>query len=170
MTHWKKLTNPDYIGAYAIEDGKDLVLTIAYVRQESVIGSDGKKEECIVCHFSEKDAKPMILNVTNCKTISKLYGTPLIEQWAGKKVQIGIEKVKAFGDIVEALRIRSRRPIEAVDTVYHCADCKKEITDFERFSATQIAAITQKKYGCTLCSECSQKRKKDAEESCNESE
>lgn len=86
MTHWKKLTNPDYIGAYAIEDGKDLVLTIAYVRQESVIGSDGKKEECIVCHFSEKDAKPMILNVTNCKTISKLYGTPLIEQWAGKKV------------------------------------------------------------------------------------
>ena len=108
MTHWKKLTNPDYIGAYAIEDGKDLVLTIAYVRQESVIGSDGKKEECIVCHFSEKDAKPMILNVTNCKTISKLYGTPLIEQWAGKKVQIGIEKVKAFGDIVEALRIRSR--------------------------------------------------------------
>ena len=46
MTHWKKLTNPDYLGAYSIEDGKDLILTIAYVRQEKVIGTDGKKEDC----------------------------------------------------------------------------------------------------------------------------
>ena len=45
MTHWKKLTNPDYLGAYSIEDGKDLILTIAYVRQEKVIGTDGKKED-----------------------------------------------------------------------------------------------------------------------------
>lgn len=159
MTHWKKLTNPDYLGAYSIEDGKDLILTIAYVRQEKVIGTDGKKEDCIVCHFSDKGAKPMILNVTNCKTISKLYGTPLIEEWAGKRIQIGIEKVKAFGDVVEALRVRAKRPPEPKGTVYECADCGKTITDFDKFSAVQIAAITQKRYGVTLCSECSTKRK-----------
>ena len=24
-THWKRLTNPDYLGAYALEDGKDMI-------------------------------------------------------------------------------------------------------------------------------------------------
>lgn len=163
MTHWKKLTNPDYLGAYSIEDGNDLALTIAYVRQEKVIGSDGKKEECIVCHFSEKEAKPMILNVTNCKTITKLYGTPLIEQWAGKRILIGIEKVKAFGDVVDALRVRAKRPPEAANTTYTCADCGNIIADMDKFAAHQIAGITQKRYGVTLCSECSAKRKKATE-------
>lgn len=110
LTHWKKLSNPNYLGAYSIEDNKDLILTISVVRQEEVIGPDGKKEECIVCYFSDSE-KPMILNSTNAKMIQKLLGTPYIEQWAGHKVQIGVEKVKAFGDVVEALRIRKFLPI-----------------------------------------------------------
>lgn len=24
LTHWKKLTNPDYLGAYALQPGEDL--------------------------------------------------------------------------------------------------------------------------------------------------
>ena len=30
-THWKKLTNPDYLGAYALEDGEDMIVTIKNV-------------------------------------------------------------------------------------------------------------------------------------------
>lgn len=108
-THWKKLTNPNYLGAYSIENGQDLILTIKYVQEEKVIGPDGKKDDCVVCHFSE-NVKPMILNATNMKTITKLYKTPYIEEWTGKKIQIGIEKVKAFGDVVEALRVRNIIP------------------------------------------------------------
>ena len=33
LTHWKKLSNPNYLGAYSIEDNKDLILTISKVRQ-----------------------------------------------------------------------------------------------------------------------------------------
>ena len=44
MTHWKKLTNPDYLGAYSLEDGKDIVLTIERVQVETVTGPEGKKE------------------------------------------------------------------------------------------------------------------------------
>lgn len=33
-THWKKLTNPNYLGAYSIDDGKDIVLTIKNVANE----------------------------------------------------------------------------------------------------------------------------------------
>ena len=45
QTHWKKLQNPDYLGAYSLEPGKDMVLTVASVRQEKVTGADGKKED-----------------------------------------------------------------------------------------------------------------------------
>ena len=47
-THWKKLTNPDYLGSYALEDGKDMIVTIKEVKQELITGQKGTKEECVV--------------------------------------------------------------------------------------------------------------------------
>ena len=153
LTHWKKLSNPNYLGAYSIEDNKDLILTISAVRQEEVTGPDGKKEECIVCYFSDSE-KPMILNSTNAKMIQKLLGTPYIEQWAGHKVQIGVEKVKAFGDVVEALRIRKFLP----KTVsIKCESCKQDIVAANGMSAEQVASYTASKYGKKLCADCAKK-------------
>jgi hypothetical protein len=103
-THWKKLTNPNYLGSYSLEPGQDLTVEIIRVQKELVTGAGGEKEECIVATL--KGQKPMILNKTNCKTIEKIYGTPYIEEWSGKKVTLYAEKVKAFGEVVEALRIR----------------------------------------------------------------
>ena len=45
LTHWKKLDNPDYIGAYAFQPGEEKTLTIKNVRREVVVGAEGKKEE-----------------------------------------------------------------------------------------------------------------------------
>jgi len=103
-THWKQLVNPDYLGAYSLQPGEIKTLTIERVTREKVIGPGGKKQECTVIHFAEKE-KPMILNRLNSKVISKLYGTPYIEDWPGKKVKIKAELVEAFGETVEALRI-----------------------------------------------------------------
>lgn len=150
LTHWKKLSNPDYLGAYSIEDGKDLILTIKNVRQEEVTGTDGKKEECIVCYFADAD-KPMILNATNAKQIQKLLNTPYIEQWAGHKVQIGVEKVKAFGDVVEALRVRKFLP-KLIEI--KCKKCGNGITAANNMSAEQLAAYTLKKYKQEMCAAC----------------
>ena len=44
-THWKTLINIDYIGAYSLEDGKDMNITIESVGKEMVKGTGGKKEE-----------------------------------------------------------------------------------------------------------------------------
>lgn len=109
QTHWKQLTNPDYLGAYSLLPGQELTVEIVRVERKQVTGADGKKEECTVAYL--KDSKPMILNATNCKTLSKIYGTPYIEEWAGKSVIIHSEKVKAFGDVVDALRIKPTKPI-----------------------------------------------------------
>ena len=162
-THWKKLINPDYLGAYSLDPGTDMILTIRQVRKEMITGADGKKEECIVCYW-EEDQKPMILNVTNCKTISKLLQTPYIERWAGHRVQIGAEMVSAFGEKVEALRIRKRLPEEVKIA---CEECGQFIQPAFNMTAGQLAAYTKKKYGKTLCAECA-KAKKEAETDASE--
>ena len=108
-THWKKLRNPDYIGAYAIDPGTEPVYTIKLVRNEMVVGADGKKEECTVMHFHE-NVKPMILNSENSKTLEKMFATPYIEEWAGRRVRLFVKRIKAFGEMVDALRIRPKEP------------------------------------------------------------
>ena len=56
------------------------------------------------------EGKPMICNTTNAKAITKAHGTPYIEEWAGKSITIYVAKVKAFGDTVDALRVRPVAP------------------------------------------------------------
>lgn len=151
MTHWKKLTNPDYLGSYSLEDGQDIILTIREVKQETVTGPEGKQELCLVCHWQE-NAKPMILNVTNSKMIEKLLKTPYIEEWSGKRIQIGAEKVRAFGEIVDALRVRAFLPVDMEE--YRCERCGKTITGAHGMNARDLAAYTRKKYGVAMCSSC----------------
>lgn len=108
-THWKLLINPDFIGAYALEEGQDLTVTIDWVQQETVTGTGGKKEECTVARLVGQ--KSMILNVTNSKMIAKLYG-PYIEDWAGKPITLYASTTKLAGETVECLRIRPKVTIK----------------------------------------------------------
>lgn len=104
--HWKKLTNPHYVGAWDFQPGQEIRLTIREIKNEMVTGEGGKKEECMVCYF-EKAKKPMILNKTNAKIITKLHNSPYIEDWVGKEVVLYVAKVKAFGERVDAIRIKN---------------------------------------------------------------
>lgn len=103
-THWKKLMNPDYIGAYWLTPGEDATVVIDYVLREVITGTGGKKEECTVAHL-KNGVKPFILNSTNSKTIAKLYG-PFIEDWAGCPITLFASTTRLAGDTVECLRIR----------------------------------------------------------------
>lgn len=104
-THWKKLDNPDYFGAWSIPHDKDLVLTIDYLNVEKVKGEKGREEQCKVCHFKEK-VKPMILNSTNSRQITALHGSPYIEDWSGKQIQVFQDVTDMKGTEVECVRIR----------------------------------------------------------------
>jgi hypothetical protein len=106
VTHWKKLTNPNYIGAYDLQPNQEVKITIKSVGQEMVKGADGKEEQCVVARL-EGTVKPFILNKTNMKIITKVLETPYIEQWAGKSIIIYSAKVKAFGEMVDALRVKA---------------------------------------------------------------
>lgn len=144
-THWKKTFNPDYIGAYVLEPGEEKTVTITKVVNEMVVGQNGKKEECTVAYL--KNDKPFILNRTNCKTITKLYDTPYIEEWAGKSVIIYADKVKAFGEQVEALRIRMRKP-EMVKKDYTSAINKlKQCTNLEQLKSVYTSLTKDEQAG-----------------------
>lgn len=126
LTHWKKTVNPDYIGSYALDSDKDMILTIKSAGVEMVTGNAGKKEEKLVIHFHE-NVKPMICNRTNAKVITKLHKTPYIEQWAGKKIQLYSSRITAFGEEVDALRVRDYvketaiDPSSAIDSLNNCS-------------------------------------------------
>ena len=110
--HWKKQFNYDYLGSYSLDGKKEVVVSIKGVGTAKVTGQSGRKEDCFVVNFNEFD-KPMILNRTNAKAIEKVAGSGLVEEWVGVGVTLYVEKgVKAFGDVVDALRIRDKKPTE----------------------------------------------------------
>lgn len=115
-THWKTLINIDYIGAYSLEDGKDLNITIESVGKEIVKGTGGKKEECTVAKLVGQ--KPFIINRTNAKTIQKILGSPFIEDWAGKTITVFATTTSVAGEVVECLRVRPQLPTTIDYTQY----------------------------------------------------
>lgn len=158
LTHWKKLENPEFIGAYAFQPDEHKVVTIKSVRREMVSGADGKREECTVVHFAESE-KPLILNATNGKAIAKVAKTPYIEQWTGVRIELHVERVKAFGEIVDAVRVgkdpgQSRKD----EAPMICADCGQTIEAYEAMTPAAVAASTRKRFGVALCIACGKKR------------
>jgi len=158
LTHWKKTMNPDYLGAWALRPGEEPILTIVSAGMEKVVGSDGKKEECLVIRYKEKVGPgKMIVNATNAKAITKVAGTPYIERWAGVQVQVYSDKVKAFGDVVDAIRVREFKP-KAPEPIPNCSECQEPIQAAYGKSPAAMAQYTTKKYGAPLCASCAEKR------------
>lgn len=152
MTHWKKAFNPNYLGSYAFQPGEEKAVTIASVGQEEVTNQDGGKESCMVAHFLQPEVKPWILNKTNCRAIEKLSGTPDIEQWPGVGLILCVQRVSAFGELVEAVRVRPVKP-------FLCSDCGGVIAGYGGKSHAEIRDYTRKQYGRQLCAACATKAK-----------
>lgn len=149
--------NPNYLGSWDLDElpNREVTLTIERIVDEKVVAA-GQSEVCTVCYWTDKAFKPMILNVTNKKTLCKLYKTKETERLAGKAVVVGVEQVKAFGDVHDALRIRKRIP--KVETAEKCADCGGDVQGAMGKGADYIAGYTKKRFGVCLCFDCAQKR------------
>lgn len=108
LTHFKKLRNPNYIGSYELMIDEttsiEMNVTIEKVVSELVQNGD-KKEEAVVAYL--KGHKPMIMNATNLKATSKALGTDFIEHWVGKEITLYVKKIRAFGEMVDALRVKT---------------------------------------------------------------
>ena len=165
LTHWRRVLTTDYLGGFDLDDGKggfiEIDVTIDRARPTEVKDQNGDKTTELVLYFKETGIKPMILNVTNSKTLQKLLKTPYYEQWSGRLIRIGTEKVKAFGEVHDALRIRPYLPKKQAPPV-PCAVCGKPITPFKGAPVETIIAKSTEELGAPTCIPCWNKLKEAA--------
>lgn len=162
-THWKSLADTSsFLGKQHIDPDKDLVVTISEVEAKEVQNGRGGKEIKRIMYFVEPEVRPMILNVTNGRTIEKLLGTPYTEEWSGKQIAIWVDPSvnNPSGNGNGGLRVRDYIP--KVETAF-CEDCGQEIKAHGNYSVNKIVMLSREKYGEALCWDCSSKRKEAAE-------
>lgn len=147
--------NPNFLGSWDLDElpNREITLTIDRIVDEEVV-ANGQKETCTVAHWTDKANKPMILNVTNKKTICKLYKTKDTEKLKGKRVTIYVARVKAFGDVWDALRIRPIIPAAPSSVLPKCEQCGKDINAAGSMNPQEVAAYRKKRYGKALCDDC----------------
>lgn len=163
-THWKKVvSDPNFLGEADFNENEEKVVTIARVAEGvDVQTAEGKSKKAVV--YFQEQIKPMILNVARSKSITKVAGSPYFEDWIGVKVQLYIDdNIKAFGEIVSAVRVRPTKPV--IRAAVKCADCGKDIQGAAGKGADYMATYTKKQFGVPLCYECALKRtaKKDGD-------
>jgi hypothetical protein len=92
-----------YLKAADLND-RPALMTMSRVEIED-IGADEKKP---VLYFS-KQQKGLVLNRTNSKVISTIYGDDT-DNWEGKLIVLFPAMVEFKGDTVEAIRVRKPKP------------------------------------------------------------
>lgn len=153
-THWRKLAPSNYLGAWDVE--KDTPVTITSISQEMVKpNAQAPEEECVVMKLKEF-RKPMIVNKTNLKSIEKATGTAYIEEWKGKRITLYAKKIRAFGQEMEAIRVRQSAPKpiakpkltdKAFDNAYKMLiEGKAKLSDFKKYDLNDNQKETLKEY------------------------
>lgn len=114
-THWKNLfaSKTMLLGSHNLNEGEELVCQIKSVAIQKIRNTSGKEEQVPVCNFY--NAPPMVLNITNTRTIASLYGDNY-EGWTNQYIQVFATSVKAFGQQQMALRVRQVKPNVGQDT------------------------------------------------------
>lgn len=89
-------------------NGKPMQVTISGIAREDVGG-----EPKVVMSFTD-GTKQLILNKTNARTVARLLGDET-RGWGGKDITLIPAQVDFRGDIVDAIRVRSAKPINGAD-------------------------------------------------------
>lgn len=157
---FRKYMDKNYLGSWDVPEGEDLILTVDHCERNEVQNERGSEKK-LVMYFKETGYKPMILNTVNSEAISEAYGSKRVEDWEGKKIAITTEKVKAFGSMKDALRIRPYKPKV---TEAFCEECGAEIERHGDYSINKIVMMTEARYGKKLCWNCAKRAKEAGDE------
>ena len=160
--------HPDYMGAIDLADcpNNEITLTIASITEKTVNNGRGESSKESACAWQEKGWQPMLLNVTNKKTLVKLLKTKDTAKMVGKKVTVTTEHGRWFGKEGDALRIKPILPPQTAAKnapEIKCDECGKAIQAAHGMDAAKLAQYTKAKYGKELCAECAAKAAKAGE-------
>lgn len=151
---WIKIVDPNFINAELIgTEGAEKVVTIKDIDFAECY-DEGSKQKIQKQSVFFEECKPLVLNKTNAKTLKKLFSpnSDNPQDAVGHKVILKVEKVKAFGKTVDAIRIREYSEIK-------CADCGKPIMPWAGHSVSEMVEKSKKNCGRALCIDCMKKEK-----------
>lgn len=105
-THYLHSADKNYLGHWDLPEDKDLILTIQSAAEEAIKNpKTGATKDRKVLRFEEA-YKPFICNATNAKAIAKSTGEKYIEDWAGKRIRLTLDKTTLAGEEVDCIRVR----------------------------------------------------------------
>jgi hypothetical protein len=112
MPHWRHMMSSDKLHAADLM-GKEHTVVIEKVMQGEYPDLEDPKKKLLKpdVYFRGKK-KPLGLNSTNARTISKVLGSPRTEDWIGKAITLYPTTTRAFGEEHECIRIKNKRPDE----------------------------------------------------------
>jgi hypothetical protein len=107
-THWRQLVDNEYLGSWDFDENEIKTFTIKSVNAKKVVNIQGSPTKFIIDFMEDK--RPMIANVTNMKTIGKVLGTDDHTKWSGNAISLKVEKVEAFREVTDAIRVVKQKP------------------------------------------------------------
>lgn len=134
-THYRKVFKSDHLGSAdleeLLEENVELIFTIKYVKQELKTKVAGKTMDANIAYFKEP-VKPLVLNATNSKQISKFAKSPFVEDWKDITIELYIDpSVKMKGEVVGGVRIKPTQPnLKKRDFAKEIKNCKN-ITELQ---------------------------------------
>jgi hypothetical protein len=110
MPDWRLVIQTDRLNSADLQ-GRDVTVVIERVVQVEVEDmKDPKKKKTYFDVFFKGKKKPLLFKATNCKSMTKLTGTRITEKWVGVAITLFPTMVNAYGDRVEAIRVRPEKP------------------------------------------------------------
>jgi hypothetical protein len=91
-------------------DNGEVIATIKDVSLESLKSREKGEENKPVMYFKELP-KGLIVNKTNWGICAKMFGSDESNDWIGERVALIKVDVDAFGDVVQAIRIKAQKPV-----------------------------------------------------------
>ena len=98
-----------FMKAEDFAEGEVRILTIRNV-ELAELGQGKEKENKPVITFREPNTKALVCNKTNWAIIAKFYGDES-DDWIGKKIALHVIEVESFGDVVKAIRVKTKQPV-----------------------------------------------------------
>lgn len=101
---YRQYFDSTYVRAWELPEGRDVTKTIERVERVQIGKDDASKASKIAIYFVDTK-KPLVVNKTMGKTISRLYGNR-VSAWVGKPITLYSTQVNAFGETHDVIRIR----------------------------------------------------------------
>lgn len=147
-----------FLGGWSFQGG-DKTLTIKSIgKQEMYDMETGGQKTGITLMFEEEEL-PMVMNITNASTIAEVLGTNIVEDWIGRKIIVGTSRIKAFGKMHDAIRVRNQKPDEAE---FICEECGSILKSAAGKQPSELAEISKRNTGRVLCLACMKKAKEES--------